>query len=85
MKPNGRRAGAAIAQQRRKVNRRNRQTGTPWINDADGAFYRHEQKTDEQAPLFPIGPFTARSPCWDDDGGKKRQSVCVFNPTRFPG
>jgi hypothetical protein len=32
-------------QQRRKVNRRNRQSGTPWINDADGAFYRHEQRS----------------------------------------
>ena len=73
MKPNGRRAWRRFAkQQRRKVNRRNRQTGTPWINDADGAFYRHEQKHFEQRPIVPVGPFTARSLVGMTMGARKR-------------
>ena len=73
MKPNGRRAWRRFAkQQRRKVNRRNRQTGTPWINDADGAFYRHEQKHFEQRPIVPVGPFTARSLVGMTMGERKR-------------
>ena len=73
MKPNGRRAWRRFAkQQRRKVNRRNRQTGTPWINDADGAFYRHEQKHFEQRPIVPVGPFTAHSLVGMTMGARKR-------------
>ena len=74
MKPNGRRAWRRFAkQQRRKVNRRNRQTGTPWINDADGAFYRHEQKHFEQRPIVPVGPFTARSIVGMSQSSRKRR------------
>ena len=62
MTPTGRRAWRRFAkQQRRKVNRKNRETGTPWINDADGAFYRHEQKHFAQRPTLPPKPFTTRS------------------------
>lgn len=79
MKPNGRRAWRRFAkQQRRKVNRRNRQTGTPWINDADGAFYRHEQKHFEQRPIVPVGPFTARSLVGMSQSARKRAIRALF-------
>ena len=84
MKPNGRRAWRRFAkQQRRKVNRRNRQTGTPWINDADGAFYRHEQKHFEQRPIVPVGPFTARSLVGMTMGARKRQAWLRLQSARF--
>ena len=79
MKPNGRRAWRRFAkQQRRKVNRRNRQTGTPWINDADGAFYRHEQKHFEQRPIVPVGPFTAHSLVGMTMGERKRKAWTAY-------
>ena len=79
MKPNGRRAWRRFAkQQRRKVNRRNRQTGTPWINDADGAFYRHEQKHFEQRPIVPVGPFTARSLVGISQSARKHTIRALF-------
>ena len=79
MSPNGRRAWRRFAkQQRRKVNRRNRQTGTPWINDADGAFYRHEQKHFEQRPIVPVGPFTARSLVGMSEGSKRHAARSLF-------
>ena len=75
MSPNGRRAWRRFAkQQRRKVNRRNRQSGTPWINDADGAFYRHEQRFFAQRPKIPIKPFTARSLVGMTMGARKRKA-----------
>lgn len=78
---NGRRAWRRFAkQQRRKVNRRNRQTGTPWINDADGAFYRHEQKHFEQRPIVPVGPFTAHSLVGMSEAAKKRAVRAELEP-----
>ena len=78
MTPNGRRAWRRFAkQQRRKVNRRNRQTGTPWINDADGAFYRHEQKHFAQRPTLPAKPFTARSLVGMSQSSRKRKARAV--------
>ena len=79
MKPNGRRAWRRFAkQQRRKVNRKNRETGTPWINDADGAFYRHEQRFFEQRPTLPPKPLTTRSIVGMSEGAKKRIRERIF-------
>ena len=78
MTPNGRRAWRRFAkQQRRKVNRKNRETGTPWINDADGAFYRHEQRFFEKRPTLPPQPFTTRSLVGMSQSTRKRKARAV--------
>ena len=86
MTPNGRRAWRRFAkQQRRKVNRKNRNTGTPWINDADGAFYRHEQKHFAQRPALPPQSFTARSLVGMTMGARKRAWLSnALYPVVFP-
>lgn len=73
MKANGMRAWRATAKRwRRKQNRANRMTGAPWINDANGRWYRRQRACFHQRPVIQSRPFCERSLCGMTMGARKR-------------